>query len=643
MSEPETARTRRLQPALAMIVNALAFILILAGAFFAMNAQIHLGWTIMVQQFYGLIAGVSLFATFLLFPGSARARRDGAPPLDIALACLGAACGAYIMVLYPTVTTNLAELNWHKVMFGAMTIALVIEATRRIFGWILPILAMAFLFYAAFASHFPGMFQTRSVPPERIAVDLLLSDAGMLGQIMQILATVVLVFIVFGHLLFCMGGGALFTDLALAAMGKYRGGPAKVAVVGSAFFGSISNSAVANVVITGSVTIPMMKRIGYRPAVAGAVESTASTGGLVTPPVMSAVAFVMAEFLQMPYGQVVVAAIIPALLYYTALILQVDLEAGRTGMRGLEPHEIPRAIDVLKAGWPFLVPLPILIYTLVWLLWQPETAGMFATFILIAVGFWFVRNRPLRWWFDTIAQAGVQVTEIIIVGLLVGIILGASAMTGLSFTLTEPLLWLGQTSAFLLLLATAIISLILGMGLPGIAIYFMQVTLIVPALVQFGIMPIAAHFFIFYFGVFSLITPPVAVAAMAAAGIAKSSPWETGVEACKLGIVAFIVPFVFVYSPSLLAQGPIWLVFVNLASAIIGVLAISVALRGYFIGHVSRPARTLLFAAAIGLFLPVDGHDWIVAINIASLAVVVPALMLNWRAARYKSAGAPER
>lgn len=634
MSEPEVARTRTLQPALRTTINALAVLLIAAGAFFAMNAQIYLGWSILTQQFYGMISGISLFATLLMFPMTSRSPRNRAPWYDLVLAGLGLVCGLYIMLFYPAVTVNLAEMEWHKVFFGALTVFLAIEATRRIFGLILPVIACCFIFYGLFAEYFPGMFQTRSIPPERMAMDLLLSDQAMLGQIMQILATIVLVFILFGHLLFSMGGGTLFTDLALAALGRYRGGPAKVAILGSAFFGSISNSAVANVVITGSVTIPMMKRIGYKPHVAGAVEATASTGGLVTPPVMSAVAFVMAEYLQMPYGQVVIAATIPAILYYLALMVQVDLEAGRTGMKGLPPEQIPRAWDVLKAGWPFLVPLPILIYTLVWLLWQPETAGMFATFILIAAGYWFVRHKPLRWWYDMIAQAGVQVTEIVIVGLLVGIILGASSMTGLSFTLTEPLLWLGKSSVMLLLVATGFISLILGMGLPGIAIYFMQVTLIVPALVQSGIMPIAAHFFIFYYGVFSLITPPVAVAAMAAAGIAKSSPWETGVESCKLGIVAFIVPFIFVFSPSLLAQGPLWLVLTNFTSAALGVIAIGVALRGYFMQPISMPLRILTFAAALGLVLPVDGHHLLVLVNVASLFVVAAILYLNRREAK---------
>ena len=527
MADIELVRRRTLQVPLQAAVDLFGVTLIVTAGLFAMNVHITLGLSILSQQFFGLVLAISLFTTFLLLPAGRRCRTDGAPWYDIVLAVTGLVCGGYIIVLFPELALRIAELTPTKILFAAVTVVLVIEACRRLFGWVLPIIAVAFMLYATCADYFPGLLQTRPIPWQRMSVELLLSDQGMLGIILSIVATVVLVFILFGHLLFSMGGGTLFTDLAFAAFGRYRGGPAKVAVVGSGLFGSISNSAVANVVITGSVTIPLMKRIGYRPEIAGAVEATASTGGLVMPPVMSAVAFVMAEYLQMPYGQIVLAAALPAILYYGALLIQVDLEAGRTGMKGLPPEEIPKVWPVLKRGWAFLLPLPVLIYTLVWELWQPETAGMFATLVLIVCGYWYVRDRPWRWWYQVIAQAGVQTTEIIVVGLLVGIILGTSSMTGLSFTLTEPLLLLGQISAFVLLLATAIISLILGMGLPGIAIYFMQVTLIVPALVTFGIVPIAAHFFIFYFGVFSLITPPVCVAAIAAAGIAKSSPMKT--------------------------------------------------------------------------------------------------------------------
>ena len=641
MADIELVRRRTLQVPLQAAVDLFGVTLIVTAGLFAMNVHITLGLSILSQQFFGLVLAISLFTTFLLLPAGRRCRTDGAPWYDIVLAVTGLVCGGYIIVLFPELALRIAELTPTKILFAAVTVVLVIEACRRLFGWVLPIIAVAFMLYATCADYFPGLLQTRPIPWQRMSVELLLSDQGMLGIILSIVATVVLVFILFGHLLFSMGGGTLFTDLAFAAFGRYRGGPAKVAVVGSGLFGSISNSAVANVVITGSVTIPLMKRIGYRPEIAGAVEATASTGGLVMPPVMSAVAFVMAEYLQMPYGQIVLAAALPAILYYGALLIQVDLEAGRTGMKGLPPEEIPKVWPVLKRGWAFLLPLPVLIYTLVWELWQPETAGMFATLVLIVCGYWYVRDRPWRWWYQVIAQAGVQTTEIIVVGLLVGIILGTSSMTGLSFTLTEPLLLLGQISAFVLLLATAIISLILGMGLPGIAIYFMQVTLIVPALVTFGIVPIAAHFFIFYFGVFSLITPPVCVAAIAAAGIAKCSPMKTGWEATKLGAVAFIVPFVFVYSPTLLAQGPLWLVTINFTSALVGVLALSIALRGFFMTTVGIVSRALLFVSAIGLFMPVDAHNVIWFVNGASLVVAVAAMLINMRGAKARAAPVP--
>jgi len=638
--DTEFLRKRTLQPGLQSAVDLLAFILIVSAALFALNVHITLGLSILSQQFYGLVLAISLFITLLLFPANRRCRMTGAPWYDIVLALAGLSCGLYIIVFFPSLILHIADLTPSKVFFATLTVLLVVESCRRLFGWVLPVIAVLFMIYALFADHAPGILQTRAIPWQRMTVELLFSDQGMLGVILAIVATVVLVFILFGHMLFSMGGGTLFTDLATAALGRFRGGPAKVAVVGSALFGSISNSAVANVVITGSVTIPLMKRIGYRPEVAGAVEATASTGGLVMPPVMSAVSFVMAEYLQLPYGQVVLAAALPAILYYAALLVQVDLEAGRTGMKGLPREEIPRALPVLKRGWAYLLPLPVLIYTLVWELWQPEKAGMFATLVLIVCGYWYVRAKRVGWWYQIIAQAGVQATEIIIVALLVGIVLGTSSMTGLSFTLTEPLLALGHGGSFVLLLATAIISLILGMGLPGIAIYFMQVTLVVPALVAYGILPIAAHFFIFYFGVFSLITPPVCVAAIAAAGIAKASPMVTGWEATKLGAVAFIVPFVFVYSPTLLAQGPLWLVVVNFTSALIGVVALAIALRGYFMADVHPIVRALLFACAIGLFLPVDAHDSFWLLNGVSLLLAAVLMTLNARGARGRARAA---
>jgi TRAP transporter 4TM/12TM fusion protein len=617
------------------LVKALTFILIVAGAMFALNVHELLGFAMFPQQFYGLVLAIILFVIFLVFPVYAEQDRNRLPWYDVIFATLGFACGVYLIVWYPKLAYDIGSLTPDKVIMGSIAVVLVIEASRRIYGWILPGITIAFVLYALFADKFPGLLETRPVPWNRMAVGLFLSEEGILGIAMAIVSTIVLVFILFGQLLFAMGGGTVFTDLASSMLGRYRGGPAKVAVVGSALFGSISGSAVANVAITGSVTIPMMKRIGYRAEVAGAIEATASTGGLVTPPVMSAVAFLMAELLSMSYGKIIIAAAIPAVLYYAAILIQVDLEAGRTGMKGLPKEEIPRILDVLKRGWPYLIPVPILVYTLVELLWQPAKSGMFSVLVLVVCGFWFVRKKTPKWWYNLLAQVGLSVTEILAIAGLIGIILAAASSTGLSFTLSLPLIVLGEINLFLLLLATSVISIILGMGLPGIAIYFMQVTLIVPALVELGIMPIAAHFFIYYFGVFSMITPPVCISAIAAAGIAQARPMVTGWESVKLGIVAFIVPFVFVFSPSLLAQGALWLIVLNFCLSCIGVVAASVGLRGYFAGPVSWPMRSVSFIAALALFVPVTEFTGIeILFNLGGLALAGLCIGTNLVSAR---------
>lgn len=635
MSDTANSNLRSLPRGLDVGVKALGALLVAAAALYSLNVHEELGYAIYPQQFFGLMLGLTLFITLTLFPMRKgwRARR-AVFWVDLALALAGLACGLFLVFRYPVVA-NIQFPTAEKVVFGTIAVFLVIEASRRIYGLVLPAIAAIFLVYALFADHFPGLLETRGVEWDALFNELYIGDEGLLGIAFVIISTIVVVFILFGQLLFAMGGGTLFTDLATAAMGRYRGGPAKVAVVGSALFGSISGSAIANVVITGTVTIPLMKRVGYRSEIAAAIEATASTGGLVTPPVMSAVAFLMAELLGRSYGEIIIAATIPAVLYYAAILIQIDLEAGRRGMKGLPEAEIPRVWTVLKTGWPYLLPLPVLIYTLVAMNWQPAKSGMFAVLILMVTGFWFVRDKKLRWWFDLIGRIGVSATEILAIGALVGIVLGAAASTGLSFTLTLPLVQLGEINVFLLLLVTAVISIILGMGLPGIAIYFMQVTLIVPALVKLDIVPIAAHFFIYYFGVFSLITPPVCVAPIAAAGIAGARPMATGWEAVKLGIVAFIVPFVFVFSPSLLAQGPIWMVVANLVLSILGVIAISVGLRGYLFARVPPLHRIAFAAAAVALFVPLDDLTMVeFALNGVGLALLAAGTLANRARAR---------
>ncbi|HAK54189.1 MAG: TRAP transporter fused permease subunit [Vicinamibacterales bacterium] len=606
MNGAVVGRRRELPPWAEWAVAWMATGLIVVGGLYATRVHDLIGIAFFPQQLFGLVLGLMLAIVFLTMPLRRSRTSRAVPRYDIALALAGLACGLYVVIWFPSVAYELSFPTPDKYILGTIAMGLVLEACRRVYGPVLPTVTVVFVLYAALASHFPEFLETRSIPWSRLSTELYLGPEGMLGVALSLVATVVLVFILFGRLTFALGGGTVFTDIATALMGRYRGGPAKVAVLGSALFGSISGSAVANVAITGTVTIPMMKRIGYRPEVAGAIEAAASTGGLVTPPVMSVVAFLMAEYLGLPYGQVVIAATLPALLYFTAILVQVDLEAGRTGLQGVPAADIPRLSHVLRRGWPFLLPLPILIVTLIVFFWEPARAGMFSVLVLVASGYWFVRDKSIRWWFDEVARAGQSVAEILTVAAVVGLIMGSASVTGLGFTLSVPLLQLADTSLLLFLTATAFISIVLGTGLPGIAIYFMQVALIVPSLVDSGVPPLAAHFFIYYFGVFSFITPPVCIAAIAAASIAGAGPMRTGWEAVKLGVVAFVVPFVFVLSPSLLGQGEAWATAVDCVTALLGVVAISVGLRGFLVAPVGPLARAACLVAALGLFLPVD-------------------------------------
>jgi len=628
-----TSRSRSLSSFFTSLVQLFSVALVVSGALFALGVPSLVGLSFFPQQFFGFLLGLTLAITFLRVPPGDEA--STAPRwLDVVLAFASLVVGAYVVVWYPEIAYTITFPTPDKFLLGAVAIALVLEACRRTYGFVLPLISTAFVGYALSASFFPGIFRTRSIPWTRLATELYLGPEGILGVAFMVVATVVLVFVMFGQLLFSMGGGAVFTDLAGALLGRYRGGPAKVAVLGSALFGSISGSAVANVAITGSVTIPMMKRIGYRPEVAGAVEAAASTGGLVAPPVMSVVAFLMAEYLQVPYSRIVLAATLPAVLYFAAILIQVDLEAGRRGIKGMAASDVPRLRDVVRRGWPFLVPAPVLVFTLVVLFWEPAKAGMFAVLVLIASGYWHVRDKTAREWFEVVAAIGRSVSEILVIAAVVGLIIGSAAFTGLGFTLSLPLLQLGEVSLFLFLGVTALISIVLGLGLPGIAIYFMQVALIVPALVEFGIAPLAAHFFIYYFGVFSFITPPVCISAIAAASIADAPPMRTGWEAVKLGIVAFIVPFVFVISPSLLGEGPLAPMVFDFATAALGVVALSAALRGYLLCSVSTVARLALGLTAILLFLPQSFASYAWMTDVVGAVVALGVFAVNGAQAR---------
>src|SRR5690606_14752158 len=402
-------------------------------------------------------------------------------------------------------------------------------------------------------------------------------------------------FILFGSVLGITGGSRFFTDASLLAMGRFRGGSMKIAVLASMLFGSISGSAVANVTATGIVTIPLIKRGGYPAHKAGAIEAVASTGGQLMPPVMGAAAFLMAEFLQVPYAEVALAAFIPSVLYYGALFVQADLEAARAGISRVSKSAIPEKRAVL-GGLHFILAFVVLIGALFVLLWQPERAALAAalTAAVTALVFGYRAVRPkLSALFPVFEDTGRSVVEIIIISAASGLVIGVLNVTGLSFNLTYALVQIGGGSAIVLLVLSAIVCIILGMGLPTLGVYVLLAALVAPAMVQVGIEPMAAHMFVLYFGMMSMITPPIAIAAFAAASIAQAPAMKTGWAAVKFGWVAFIVPFLFVYSPSLLLIGDPMEVTIAILTAGLGVWLISAALAGYFMSRLSPVLRVL--------------------------------------------------
>jgi TRAP transporter 4TM/12TM fusion protein len=418
---------------------------------------------------------------------------------------------------------------------------------------------------------------------------------------------VVVVYVFFGQVLFRAGGSAFFTGMAMALMGRYRGGPAKIAIVGSSLFGSISGNIVSNVMTVGTVTIPLMKRAGFRPHLAAAIEACASTGGQITPPVMGIAAFIMAEFLQVPFYEVALSAVIPALLFYVALFIQVDLEAARSNILPMPKEEIPRLGKVLKEGWYFLLPLAALVYVLFGLNYEPEMAGLVATAIVLAIGVSIpFRGKRIgaRDLWVMLRESGLSVIDLFMLGAAAGIMIGALNYSGVGFTLTLVLILLAGGSLIALLVLSAIANIILGLGLPTVGVYIVLATLVAPALVKMGIAPMAAHMFIMYYGCLSMISPPVAIAAFVAANLAGADPNRTGWVAMAFGWTLFVIPFLFVFSGTLLLQGDALSIALDLALAVTGVWFISAAVMGYALRPLGLAARVLHCLAGVAIFMP---------------------------------------
>jgi TRAP transporter 4TM/12TM fusion protein len=541
---------------------------------------------------------------FLLYPsraGGGWAWRG----LDGALLLAAVASVGYIFATYSVFTNRIIyidELNIFDKTFGILNVLLVLEATRRVIGWALPLTAIAFLIYAAGFTQvkFPVLLE-----------QLYYSTEGIYGSTLGVSASYVMLFVIFGAFMEKSGTGRLFMDFALSITGRSAGGPGKVAVVSSSLFGTVSGSAVANVMVDGPMTIPLMKRSGFRPPFAAAVESVASTGGQLMPPVMGAAAFVMAEFLSVPYAQVALWALLPAALYYLAVFFAVHFEARRNGLKGLPADEVPRLARVLADRGHLFVPILIILIGLL-LGYSAPLCALFAALVCLPVALLRATTREgiriaLVW--EALEEGARNALSVAMACACAGIVIGCVTITGLGIVFTQVVIALAQDTLLLALLLTAVAGIVLGMGMPTTPAYIVMAALLIPALVKMGVATPAAHMFAFYFAILSAITPPVALAVFAAAGLAKANIWESGFAAMRAAAPAYIVPFMFVYEPQLLlivkGGAEQWLSVAGAAlTACAGVILLAGSLFGWLVGYASGVQRVLLFVAAICLIKP---------------------------------------
>src|SRR5215510_15118206 len=599
------------------------------------------GAGIYLEQVLTVSLGLTLALAFITETGRKRHWSDWiAVAASIVLCC-------YIAVRYEALTLESADLPLDGLIVSAILVFFVLEASRRTSGWGFVGIILAMAVYIYISPHLPGDFQTRSVSPERLMIYLGLDINGAIGSILQVAVIIVIPFTILSQVLDRTGGVDFFSDLSMAAMGNFRGGAAKIAVFGSALFGMISGSAVANVLAVGIVTIPMMVKSGFTPYRAAAIESVGSTGGQVMPPVMGASAFIMAEFLQVPYSAVCFAAIIPGILFYSCLFFFVDLEAAKHKIGAAKVDEAPQFLDVLKDGWPFLLPIAFLVAALMYpevSQLTPEKVAVVTTGLVMLLSTFFGyrgRKTTVLQMLKAISDTGRVSLDIILIGAAAGIMVGIMSISGLAFSMTIQLLALSGDNIFALLLLIAVLAFVLGIGSPTVSVYILTATLLAPALVKLGVTPMAAHMFVMYNGILSMITPPVAFAAYAAANIARTDGWTTGWIACLVGWSTFILPFLFVLTPSLLMDGPTYLIAWNFCRILFGLFVGTAAIVGFGLARLTKPARLLYGTLALLIVFPPESFAGGHYVNFAGIAAGIVLLAVD-HLRRASAAAKPE-
>ncbi|MFD1848805.1 TRAP transporter permease [Oceanobacillus bengalensis] len=596
-----------------------------------------------IQEIYRniIFLGFIFVLGFFLHPATKKGNKEKFSYVDVALVLAGLSGVIYILINYSVIhNVRMSQPIVIDYVFAIITLIVLLEVARRSIGIFIPILSLLAIVYALFGPYFPGVFGHAGFTLERLLFRFYMTTEGIFGMTFSIATTYIILFILFGAFLNASGATKLFNDLAIAIAGQRRGGPAQVAVISSALTGSLSGSAVANVATTGTFTIPLMKGLGLKPRFAGAVEAAASTGGMIMPPIMGAAAFIMAGFLGVSYNVIIIAAIIPALLYYAGLIIAIDIEAKKQGLKGMSKDSIPQVWAVLKEGGILLVPLVIVIGTL--LSGRTPIAAGFAGIAAAIIASWLTKDKENR---ITIMKAGKALIDgakgtiqVAVACASVGILIAVVTMTGLGSTLAYNIIELSGGVLAIILVLVMITCIILSMGLPSTALYIVVAVTAAPALVEAGVNPVAAHFFVFWFGALSNITPPVALAAYTAAGISGSDPMKTSWTALKLCLPGFLIPFMIAYNPIMVMQTETGEVasfldgIVVFITALLGVFALSIAVFNFFRVKLNIIERIGFFSIAFLLIKPGLLTD--------TIGLVIGILLLAWHIIRSKKVGA---
>lgn len=623
------------------------FILLIAFSLFQLYTGAFGAYTAYIQRTIHL--GFALALIFLLFPAKRGAKKNKVAWYDWILAILSVVVASYWPIFYEELVQKIGGIDQTQMIIGGIAILLVLEATRRAVGLPIVIIALAFLAYALFGPQMPGALAHRGLSLEQLIDSMFFTTEGILGTPLQVSSTYIFLFLLFGAFLVQTGVGLYFNDLALAIAGRRVGGPAKVAIFSSALNGTISGSSVANTVTTGSYTIPMMKRLGYRPNFAGAVEAASSTGGQIMPPIMGAAAFLMIEFAGVPYWEIAKAAIIPAILYFSGIWIMTHFEAKRTGLLGLPKEELPNKKEVFKQIY-LLLPILAIVYFL-FAGFSIERTAIYGILITIGVSLFSKKTNmflddnnkfTFRKLIEALTSGARTALGVAAATACAGIIVGVVTKTGLGLKMGNMLVDLAgtianspQTLLLLTLFFTMITSIILGMGSPTTANYIITSTIALPAIMalvdqyEFAIPVLAAHMFVFYFGIVADITPPVALAAFAATGISGGEPIRTGFNASKLAIAAFIIPYMFVLQPQMLmidvtAGGIIWI----LITAITGMIAIGAGLIGFWYRKLNWIERIISVIAGLLLMYP-EGNSDLIGLGIFIVLLVIQFMSRN--------------